>query len=468
MPRYSRCSAGELGVERELGHADDAVHRRADFVAHVGEKLALRAAPFLGPVSRRDELGVDRHELGGPRVDLFLQVRLMALQLCVAFLNLPEHLVEPVDQRADLVLAAAFDPDRVGLFARHRSRGRGEPKNRSGNESLKHPCDSKRNDGGAGEHERHDAAEMAHALPLLRAVRFEVDRADALVIQNDRTEHPDAIVRHRDRVVGAIARRSHRRRGEVCAVVGRERLAVEGVHVRVRDLGFVRQRFQRVAHGLRIVERHRRGAAGSKQVGQRLRILDLLIAEGNVVVGHEGCARDQQRNRHREHDDVDNFPANGKVTEKCHGLLVPWRVIASVSTRELTLSRDCSVASHPISNRKRLSAIRKLIMPPLSTNPSTSATVSTGPSLGRSVPRCRRLHLSGGRTLRALRWASPNRRTRTIATPLFTHASLGKAPASQNSAESQELFGKTACSGGGAHPRVRPRPFLLRGCAPAH
>ena len=37
----------QLGVERELGHADDAVHRRADLVAHVRQELALRAAPFF-------------------------------------------------------------------------------------------------------------------------------------------------------------------------------------------------------------------------------------------------------------------------------------------------------------------------------------------------------------------------------------------------------------------------------------
>jgi hypothetical protein len=32
---------GEFGLEREMGHADDRVHRRADLVAHVGEELAL-------------------------------------------------------------------------------------------------------------------------------------------------------------------------------------------------------------------------------------------------------------------------------------------------------------------------------------------------------------------------------------------------------------------------------------------
>ena len=33
----------EIGLERERRHADDAVHRRPDLVAHVGQELALRA-----------------------------------------------------------------------------------------------------------------------------------------------------------------------------------------------------------------------------------------------------------------------------------------------------------------------------------------------------------------------------------------------------------------------------------------
>ena len=61
----------QSGVERQVRHADDAVHRRADFVAHVGQEFALGAAarfgrflgleqsrlrPFaLGDVQKRDD-----------------------------------------------------------------------------------------------------------------------------------------------------------------------------------------------------------------------------------------------------------------------------------------------------------------------------------------------------------------------------------------------------------------------------
>ena len=38
----------EIGVESQTGHADDAVHGRADFVAHIGQKFALGAAGRFG------------------------------------------------------------------------------------------------------------------------------------------------------------------------------------------------------------------------------------------------------------------------------------------------------------------------------------------------------------------------------------------------------------------------------------
>jgi hypothetical protein len=43
----------QRAVERQLGHADDAVHRRADLVAHVGEEFALGAGRRLGRLFAR-------------------------------------------------------------------------------------------------------------------------------------------------------------------------------------------------------------------------------------------------------------------------------------------------------------------------------------------------------------------------------------------------------------------------------
>ncbi len=47
---------GEVGVEREFGHAEDAIHGGPNLVAHVGQKLALRPiggfGGFLGSLQR--------------------------------------------------------------------------------------------------------------------------------------------------------------------------------------------------------------------------------------------------------------------------------------------------------------------------------------------------------------------------------------------------------------------------------
>ena len=40
---YSRCCGGQLARQQQLRHADHAVERRADLVAHVGQELGLRA-----------------------------------------------------------------------------------------------------------------------------------------------------------------------------------------------------------------------------------------------------------------------------------------------------------------------------------------------------------------------------------------------------------------------------------------
>ena len=107
--RYSRCSSESAGVERELGHADDAVQRRADLVAHVGEELALGLVRLLGDVGRGDELdGALAHlaiEILGERAQLgveplALDQRLFELPVRVGQARL--HAVDVFEQRRDL------------------------------------------------------------------------------------------------------------------------------------------------------------------------------------------------------------------------------------------------------------------------------------------------------------------------------------------------------------------------------
>jgi hypothetical protein len=56
--------ASDLGVEKQIRHADDAVHRRADLVAHVGEEVALGPARRLGGLLRLEQLDLAQLALG--------------------------------------------------------------------------------------------------------------------------------------------------------------------------------------------------------------------------------------------------------------------------------------------------------------------------------------------------------------------------------------------------------------------
>ena len=85
--RYSRCSCDSERVQRQLGHADDAVQRRADLVAHVGEELALRAVRLLGDASRGGELG-------GALAHLAIEILGQRAQFLVEPLALDQRLFE--------------------------------------------------------------------------------------------------------------------------------------------------------------------------------------------------------------------------------------------------------------------------------------------------------------------------------------------------------------------------------------
>ena len=61
----------QLRFERQLGHADDGVHRRANLVAHVGQELALRASRFFRFLLFDFQL---LHQFGKPLRILFLGV----------------------------------------------------------------------------------------------------------------------------------------------------------------------------------------------------------------------------------------------------------------------------------------------------------------------------------------------------------------------------------------------------------
>ena len=46
----------QLGAQHQIGHADDAVHGRADFMAHIGQEFAFRIVGPLGLLERGGDL----------------------------------------------------------------------------------------------------------------------------------------------------------------------------------------------------------------------------------------------------------------------------------------------------------------------------------------------------------------------------------------------------------------------------
>ncbi len=98
------CEAPLLRTERcaaqQFGHPENAVHRRANFVTHVGQKVTLRPVAGFGAISRQAKFG-------GACRDLLFQFVAVRRQAPVPMLDLLEHDVESLRQFADLV--ARFD-----------------------------------------------------------------------------------------------------------------------------------------------------------------------------------------------------------------------------------------------------------------------------------------------------------------------------------------------------------------------
>ncbi len=116
----------ELGRLQQFRHSHDAVHRRANFVAHARQKLALGAAGplrrLLGAIGLADgelEVEVGVAQIDRAFFDLLLEKLAVLLQPRVAISNLPEHLVEAVDERADFILRVAFDTQAVVFLGRY-------------------------------------------------------------------------------------------------------------------------------------------------------------------------------------------------------------------------------------------------------------------------------------------------------------------------------------------------------------
>jgi hypothetical protein len=128
----------ETRIAQKLGHAHDAVHRRADLVAHRGEEFTLRPARLLGQLLRLAELG-------GALEDAMLE-------LGVTLGNLGEHPVEASRQLADFILASGVGAQLVVAAVRDCAHQLFEPHQRSADGAPQSIEEQKRG------HERHRQA----------------------------------------------------------------------------------------------------------------------------------------------------------------------------------------------------------------------------------------------------------------------------------------------------------------------
>jgi len=92
----------QRGIGKQGGYADDAVHRRADFMAHVGQKLAFRPVGAFG-------LFFCQSELLRTFMDQFLKVVPVFFQLRLIFMEIGGHVVKGLAHLPDFIASGQRD-----------------------------------------------------------------------------------------------------------------------------------------------------------------------------------------------------------------------------------------------------------------------------------------------------------------------------------------------------------------------
>ncbi len=124
----------EPGLQRQARHADDAVHRRPDLVAHVRQELALRAVGELGVLRhllrvqhRLTELRVGDFEVAGGQLGLLFRAAQLVLGAPALGYFLAKRARPILDHRLELTrpLAGAADVQAEEAAAAQQDQGAG-------------------------------------------------------------------------------------------------------------------------------------------------------------------------------------------------------------------------------------------------------------------------------------------------------------------------------------------------------
>ena len=283
----------QIGGEQQLRHAQHAVERRSDLVAHRGEELRL------GRVGRVGVL------LGGAQ--LFDGMR----QVGIAHLDLAEHGVEAVDQGAGLVVRRARGAQRVVAAARDVAHRLAQAHQRRRHVALQ-PRGEQPGDEQRAAEDEHGEGEQAADLGAQRlVVDDEGDHAEApsaevdavLELEPTRVEDMVRLRVHRKGGFGAGAATRSRR---VDAAQQRDMARCRAAHrsqqaaVGEADLGrgdifLLRQRSDDLRRRCAVAERHRCRRVDRRDARQRRRRRHHLDACRRDAVGDEQQRRSQQR-----------------------------------------------------------------------------------------------------------------------------------------------------------------------------
>jgi hypothetical protein len=129
------------------------------------------------------------HQLGGAQGDLFLELLPVSPEVLVPKLDLTQHLVEAVDQVADLVSALFGEADRVVLLPRYHPHRPRKVQDRLGDQPLE-PGEDEVHDGKGAEHERPgDDQDPGQPCPELLHVRLDDHRGHFLAVQENRQDY---------------------------------------------------------------------------------------------------------------------------------------------------------------------------------------------------------------------------------------------------------------------------------------
>jgi hypothetical protein len=387
-------------AQQQVGHADHAVHRRPDLVAHVREEVALGHVGLLGRFLGHAQLAFGTLEVVGAGLDALFELVARALQRGVASLDLTEHVVERIGQDTELVLAQLGGTQRVVLVVGDRVGHPRELAHRAAQHAPEPRGGPRRESQGDEQHEPRDAEVAAAPGRDVVEIALDVDEPELLLVERDRA-----------RDLGAPRSEAHtfgpRLRGEgrfvasgavdVCGLAGRPVIFGEERALLVVDrgshhVGVVRQHREALCGRLPVVEGDRCARAGGQVLrgGDELR-LD-AASHPQLVVGHEARDREQQGQPRRGHRVQTHLGAEVEPVPEPHASPSPGeRTIFTPRFRpssfELRRSRALWTAARSMCMLTRLSAASNTnsIMPSAREKPSMSLTVT----IERSSSCCR-------------------------------------------------------------------------------